>query len=133
MVGRRSCCEVRLAERLVAFPIYTFIIACETTLMLGLIWATLPHWAHRYFGTTAVLQCLWALFGMLWGTSSIMVEGAPQLDPLDSAIAIKDSLIAKVRGGCRSAMAQQIGTLSAMHRISMTKGISAMHACMMPE
>ena len=63
--------------------------------MLGLIWATLPRWAHRYFGTAAVLQCLWALFGMLWGTSSIMVESSPQPDALDRAIAIKDSLIAQ--------------------------------------
>ena len=101
MAGRKSGCEVRLGERLIAFPIFTFLVACETALMLGLVWSDLPLWAHRYFGICAVLQCLWALFGMLWGTSSIMVESImPRMDTLDSAIAIRDSMIAKV--GCGS-------------------------------
>ena len=47
---------MRLGFHLVPFPIFVFLLAAETSLMLGLIWHHLAAWAHQFFGIVCILQ-----------------------------------------------------------------------------
>lgn len=47
---------MRLGYQLVPFPVFVFLMAAESTLMLGLVWRNLAPWGYQWFGVVAILQ-----------------------------------------------------------------------------